>query len=397
MEASGRPSLELSWSESGVKLSFDRLETLLFDQEGRPISWTRPLHSYRRGYDGGIKEITRFGDDATHYYDARLLEPGEAVLWQKELQERLHSAWQRLRHPALRPALQFCFPSDEANFTRVYKPVGILPPNQYRALVLQLTQGCSYNRCTFCNFYKNQTYAVKTMSQFRTHVAAAVAFMGRALGRRRGVFLGEANAGSLPTEVLADALQEIRAAFPPTLRDRQGRGCHPLQFHKVGVFLDTFTRVRPVEEWKRLRELGLNSIYLGMESGSVSVLRLLGKPGHPRRVEQTVERLKQAGLKVHPIVMTGAGGQALAGEHLSQTVDSLKRMPLGPGDQVYLSEFAVHPGEAYEKRAADLQTRPLDRLECRQQTRALREALGYPVGPAAPSTSLYDVRQFVYA
>ena len=137
---------------------------------------------------------------------------------------------------------------------------------------------------------------------------------------------------------------------------------------------------------------GLREIYLGVESGSRTVLKLLQKPGNPQRMELLVKQLKRAGIVVNLIFLCGAGGHELSWEHVAATTGLLKRLPLGPGDRVYLSDLEVHP----ESRYARLGLSPLDRWECRQQARAMRALLDYPPPPRGPAVTLYDVRQFVY-
>ncbi len=61
--------------------------------------------------------------------------------------------------------------SDAARFAEVYSPIGILPPDQYLALVLQATVGCSFNTCTFCDLY-HQPFRIKTPDEFRQHLRA---------------------------------------------------------------------------------------------------------------------------------------------------------------------------------------------------------------------------------
>ena len=57
---------------------------------------------------------------------------------------------------------------DAARFRQIYKPVSILPPDQYLSIVLQATEGCSYNRCTFCTFYRDRPFRIKSPSRVRS-------------------------------------------------------------------------------------------------------------------------------------------------------------------------------------------------------------------------------------
>ena len=99
--------------------------------------------------------------------------------------------------------------ADRARFQQIYTPVGILPPDQYLALVLQATHGCSHNACTFCTFYQDIPFRIKTPEQFRQHVAAVLDFFGPALAMRRSIFLADANALVAPMGRLRELLAEV--------------------------------------------------------------------------------------------------------------------------------------------------------------------------------------------
>ena len=77
----------------------------------------------------------------------------------------------------------------------LYGDVPILPPDQYSSLVLLATDGCIYNQCTFCGFYRDVRYRMRNQAeQFREHVQNAVSYHGGGLTARRSIFLGQANA-----------------------------------------------------------------------------------------------------------------------------------------------------------------------------------------------------------
>jgi hypothetical protein len=99
--------------------------------------------------------------------------------------------------------------ADRQRFQQIYTPIGILPPDQYLALVLQATHGCSHNACTFCTFYRDIPFRIKTPDQFRQHVAAVLDFFGPAIAMRRSIFLADANALVAPMGRLREVLTEV--------------------------------------------------------------------------------------------------------------------------------------------------------------------------------------------
>jgi radical SAM superfamily enzyme YgiQ (UPF0313 family) len=364
-----------------------------FDPAGRPVSWVRDGVIYRRGLDGSVVELQRAPEAEGRSQRVRRLEPEQTRVQLDCLRAALLEAWEVLGNPeALRRAVQVDPLQDALDFQRIWRPVMILPPDQYRALVLQLTEGCSYNRCSFCTFYKNRRYRVRTLDEFRDHLEEALAFVGEGLSWRRGIFLADANAASLPDDQLVPALEMLRRRFAVELPACPA--CEPRHFHRVSSFLDTFSSIRrTVADWRRLVGLGLESLHLGLETGSDRVLRLLRKPGSSAQAERLVGTLKEAGMRLGVIVMTGVGGRALAAEHVQQTSDLLNRLPLDAGDRISLSEFEPDPLSPYVREGlAEL----LDRETCRQQSRAIRDRLRFAPYPAGPVVSHYDVRQFVY-
>ncbi|MBI4612669.1 MAG: radical SAM protein [Planctomycetes bacterium] len=216
------------------------------------------------------------------------------------------------------------FEADARLFADIYRPVGILPPDRYRNVVVQPATGCPWNRCAFCEFYGTETYRVLGIEEFREHVRAVRAFFGRALPLRRGVFLGEANALAIGQARLLEVLAVVREELPDS--------------GSAGAFFDPHhAPARGPAEFAELAAAGLSSVAVGMETGSQELLDLLGKGG---RVEDTVEAVRAAragGLAVSVMVLVGPGGERLAEQHVERTEAALRDMDLSPGDIVFLS------------------------------------------------------------
>ncbi|CUT04830.1 hypothetical protein [Candidatus Kryptobacter tengchongensis] len=73
-------------------------------------------------------------------------------------------------------------------FFSVYKPISILPPDQYFSLVLQAAEGCSWNKCTFCSFYQDRKFRIKNPDEFLNHIKKVKEFFGKAIGLRKSIF-----------------------------------------------------------------------------------------------------------------------------------------------------------------------------------------------------------------
>ncbi len=273
---------------------------------------------------------------------------------------------------------------DVAAFRQIYRPVSILPPDQYLALVLQATEGCSYNRCTFCSFYRDRPFRIKDPAELRAHIEQVRAFFGPALALRRSLFLADANALVAALPRVHAWLDEIDAAGI----QRPGG---------IFSFIDAFDAGRKSrDEWAELAARGLRRVYIGMESGDDALLRFLRKPGTAGDVVDAVRTLKGAGVGVGVIIMTGIGGSRFAGDHVAHTLAALQAMPLTREDLVYFSPFFEQPGSEYEAIAAAEGLTPLSWAEAAQQEDALRAALKNYWGVGSPLLARYDIREFVY-
>jgi radical SAM superfamily enzyme YgiQ (UPF0313 family) len=274
--------------------------------------------------------------------------------------------------------------ADAARFHQIYKPVSILPPDQYLALVLQATEGCSYNGCTFCDFYRDRAFRIKGPEELWAHVAAVCDFFGPALDLRKSVFLADANALVAPMARLR-AWFDVLAATPA------------LAQRAVFSFIDAFdVHRKSLADWQELAQRGLKRVYIGLESGVDTLLRWLRKPGTAGDAVEAVRLLSAAGLRVSVIVMTGIGGEAYAASHVRETIAALNAMPLGAGDIVYFSPFVDHPGSEYGRLAAPVGIRPLHAAQVAGQEAAMRLAFRAMDPSRPPQLSRYDIREFIY-
>jgi radical SAM superfamily enzyme YgiQ (UPF0313 family) len=272
---------------------------------------------------------------------------------------------------------------DAARFAAASGRVGILPPDQYLSLVVRLTEGCSWNACTFCALYRDVPFRFKPQDELARHLDSLRSFFGPSLALRRSVFIGDANALCLSQQRLLPLLREVAESLP-------GR--------PLFSFVDAWTGQRKtVDDWRQCQVLGLRRVYVGLETGDPGLLAWLEKPGAPAEAVELVTALHGGGVAAGVIVMVGAGGERYDGDHVAHTADTLSAMRLGPDDIVYFSEYVDDPSLSYGRRAAgaaDLQPLTAERARAQRETiaRAFR-----PADPARPPRlARYDIREFVY-
>ena len=77
-----------------------------------------------------------------------------------------------------------------------------------------MAEGCSWNQCTFCTFYHDRKFRIKCPTDFRRHIQKIKVLLGQAIGLRKSIFLGDANALIIPQHRLRDLLQVVQEEFP---------------------------------------------------------------------------------------------------------------------------------------------------------------------------------------
>lgn len=262
----------------------------------------------------------------------------------------------------------------------LYEPIGVLPPDQYRTVVVQTATGCPYD-CSFCTLYGTEL-DVRSVEEVETHLAELKSFFGRGLRSRRTVFLGDADPLAAPYETLRGTLQTIASELPT--------------LHEGGVnaFLTARTAARlSPEKVEMLAAEGLDRVYIGVESGAESVLDVLRKPQTTEEVLEGVRRLKTAGIAVGVIVLAGVGGQELVTAHLEETSELISSLSLDANDIVYVSPLAEAETDDYSEQLRDRSLSELSETEIAAQTERLRSRLADQT-PAR--VSRYHVADFVY-
>lgn len=377
--------------------------TYTYDAAGRLLGAFVTQKTYRRGLDNRVLQKWRAGGERQR----RWLNEAEARTFLESaygLARRVHrslanASGDEEEREVARQALAViaawdwdALQADRARFLKIYRPVSILPPDQYLALVLQATEGCSHNACTFCTFYRDRPFRIKSVIEFREHIAQVKEFFGPSLSLRKSIFLADANALVIPQRRLLELMDAVNEAFPIGRASADG-----VAFAGIYSFIDAFhVERKSVAEWQALAARGLRRAYIGMETGDDALLRFLNKPGTVADVVEAVTRLKSAGVAVSVIILIGVGGDRYAEAHVRGTVEALNAMPLGAGDLVYFSDFVELPGAEYGERAWAAGIRPLTQEEMRAQEKAIRAGLRWADPAHPPQLSRYDIREFIY-
>jgi radical SAM superfamily enzyme YgiQ (UPF0313 family) len=203
------------------------------------------------------------------------------------------------------------------------------------------------------------------VDEFRAHCQAVKDYFGAGLSLRRGVFLADANALTVPQArllALVDAAQDVLA------EDGQPRPLYS--------FVSAFDAQRKAPaDWAALRARGLARVYIGLETGDDELLRFIKKPGDAAAAIDAVRDLKAGGVAVGVIVMVGLGGDRFAAQHVAHTLDTVGAMPLDADDMIYLSAYRPAPLTEYPADTAAAGITPLTPDAEKAQQQALQAAL----------------------
>lgn len=211
------------------------------------------------------------------------------------------------------------------------------PPSEAHSLILPVTNGCSWNRCGFCEMY------TAPQKKFRARDEAEVLEEIRRCGEQmivQRVFLADGDALVLPTRRLLNILTTIRERMPEV--ERVSSYCLPRNLRK-----------KSVQELAELADAGLKMAYVGAESGDDEVLARVNKGETYASTLSALEKLGAAGISRSVMVLNGLGGTRLSAQH----ADNSARL-MNETQPEFLSTLVVSfpQGEArYRQRFADFQ------------------------------------------
>ncbi len=348
----------------------------VLDLEGRPLFFEHGFKSYERGLSGVL--VRKSWDGRRRVVE--ILQDAEKGSLLRSIYNVLEGALQDASSEA-RDYLELAvgrglewLKEDEKRFSELYLPITILPPDHYLSTVLQAVVGCIYNRCSFCNFYKDRPYRPKSPSEFRRHSLKVREWLGNGISVRRNVFLSDANPLSAPKEYVMEYVRIAGEVFP------EAKGIYS--------FADYFSTKLESHDYSKLASSGLRRVYIGLESGSKDVLKLLNKPPNPDEAVRMASMLADSGIARGIIVLVGAGGRSLWREHLEETVSVIARIDPGKDDMIFLSRLILSPTLPYMEAVKD----HLSEHEMDYQEEQFREA----ISDLGVKVASYNILESIY-
>lgn len=217
----------------------------------------------------------------------------------------------------------------EGEMTVRYKGKVYRPPSEAYSLIIQVTYGCSHNRCAFCDMYDDKHFAMRPMEEIREDFEQA----RRVYRRVERVFLADGDALMRKTDDLVQILGLIYGLFP--------------ECQRVTCYASpTSLQIKSEEELRLLREKGLKMVNMGLESGCDAVLERMDKGHTAAQIIAAGQKARRSGLQLSVTAISGLGSRELWREHAVETAQAFNAM--NP-EYIGLLTLMVEPGTPLEK------------------------------------------------
>ena len=183
------------------------------------------------------------------------------------------------------------------------------PPAEAESLIFQVAYGCPHNTCRFCGMYKTVRYQLRNEDEILAEIREA----GNRYGDSRRIFLADGDVMAMPFDRLKRILDELNAAFPRLAR---------ISLYANGSSI----LMKTPEQLQTMRERKVHTLYMGLESGSQTVLDLFGKTERVEDMIAAVQTAQECGFRLSVMILLGLGGRNYREEHIAGTVRTLNRM-----------------------------------------------------------------------
>jgi len=176
------------------------------------------------------------------------------------------------------------------------------PPSEAKSLIFQVTIGCSFNECSFCDMYRNKEYSEKTWDEAK----AEIDLMAKQLPDTTRIFLADGDALNISADYMVQIVEYLYNSFPKLERV----SCYTMPMNLLK---------KTPEELKKMHEAGLKMLYLGIESGSDIILKKITKGATAETIIRACRKAIETGFTLSCIIILGLGGKTHSKEHIKET------------------------------------------------------------------------------
>ncbi|MAE07756.1 MAG: radical SAM protein [Bacteroidetes bacterium] len=172
------------------------------------------------------------------------------------------------------------------------------PPSEARSLILQITNGCSWNRCSFCEMYTSKKFQIKKEKEIFDEIDLLAPYSSQI----RKVFLADGNAMVLSFDKLMNIIEKLNSTFP--------------NLNRISIYaLPKDISTKTEDELRVLSAAGLKLIYTGIETGDDELLKLINKGETSVSTIEALVKARKSGLKLSVMILNGLGGKHYSKQH----------------------------------------------------------------------------------
>lgn len=184
------------------------------------------------------------------------------------------------------------------------------PPSEANSLLLRVTRGCPWNRCTFCSMYKGMKFEIRDLEEILGDIELAKDLYGDRIGT---IFIGDSNSLVAKAEMLVKVLNALFSSFP--------------HIERVTSYARAKTIAKkPLEDLKKIYQAGLTRLHVGLETGDRDLLKEIEKGATPEEMIEAGRKAKEAGFEYSLYVLLGIGGEDKWEQHARGTSEVLNQV-----------------------------------------------------------------------
>jgi radical SAM superfamily enzyme YgiQ (UPF0313 family) len=184
------------------------------------------------------------------------------------------------------------------------------PPSEANSLLLRVTRGCPWNRCTFCSMYKTIKFEIRDLEEIKADIESAKDLYG---DRVRTVFIGDSNSLTIKAEMFVQILNALYSSFP--------------HLERVTSYARAKTLAKkPIEDLEKIHQVGLTRLHVGLETGDRDLLKEIEKGATPEEMIEAGRKAKRAGFEYSLYVLLGIGGEEKWESHAKGTAEVLTQI-----------------------------------------------------------------------
>jgi radical SAM superfamily enzyme YgiQ (UPF0313 family) len=184
------------------------------------------------------------------------------------------------------------------------------PPSEANSLLLRVTRGCPWNRCTFCSMYKGMKFEIRDLEEILGDIELAKDLYGDRIGT---IFIGDSNSLVAKTEMLVKVLNALFSSFP--------------HIERVTSYARAKTIAKkPLEDLIKIYQAGLTRLHVGLETGDRDLLKEIEKGATPEEMIEAGRKAKDAGFEYSLYVLLGIGGEEKWEQHARGTAEVLNQI-----------------------------------------------------------------------